>query len=254
MKRPDIAAHLPNALKASASSLSLLQRCDRAWFSEKILELENPSTPRQEASFARGTALHAAIEKFLLDSTSETIDDDLACLASEFLTRLRSSLGLLVEQEMHFEMEGIVVRGFVDVCTDRGILDFKTTSSIYKWGEKRATIPQNLQLMIYAHWWLMNRPEVTEVTIGHLQFQTKGRPEIQLVHRVVDRDHVANYVTRVIAPLLRHQHHVAAAAGLDELIPNRESCGAYGGCPHRATCAKVDAARASVEEVGDVFG
>lgn len=247
LPREDIAAHLPNALKASPSSLGSLARCERLWYQQKILMADETLTAKQEASFARGTKLHEAIEAFLLDPESEVPDDDLAILALGFLTKLRTSPGLTVESQVSFERAGIFVRGFIDVYTDRGILDFKTTSSIYMWGEKSHTIGKNMQLMIYAWWWLLQRPEATELTIGHLQFQTKGKGEWGFVHRIVTRAHVANYVVTHLDPLLLTQARVAAAAGLDELTPNRTSCNAFGGCPFRSECAKVDAAMQTVE-------
>lgn len=242
-KRPDIAEHLPNRLKASPSSLGTLRRCARAWYAEKVMELRPEPTAKQQASFDRGTALHTAIEEYLGDKGKDAPADELAALALGFLARLRDADGLTVEQQVSFERCGIVVRGFIDAYTDKGILDFKTSSNIEKWGERAETLPQNLQLMLYAYWWFGQRPEAETCIIGHLQFQTKGKATWRFVHGTVTRGQVWEYMEHVVDPLLWLQAHTAAKPDLGSVPPTYSACGEYGGCPHRVTCAKMDHAK-----------
>ena len=249
-KRSTLGEDLPNALKASPSSLGTLARCARLWYQQKILELDETFTPAQLRSFARGTKLHDAIERFLLDPSCEAPDDELAALATTFLEKLRLAPGLTVEQQIHFEMEGVLVRGFIDAYTDRGILDHKTSSNVLRYGETEYTLAKNLQLMVYAHWWLTyHRPEADQLTIGHLQFQTRGKPFWRFVWSTVPRSHVEHYVEHTLRPLLRLQATVASAGGLDEVTATRTACGDYGGCPFAANCAKADAALATVSDL-----
>lgn len=236
-KRAVGGADLPNGEKASASSLGLLGRCARAWWFEKIDGRELVFSPKQLESFARGTALHEAIEAYFKAPEVDTSGDPLVDQALPFLTKLKYRKTLVSEGYMEFEREGIMLRGFIDVSTDKGILDFKTTSNIWKWGEKDRTIGKNLQLNLYAyHWFTELYPDATKCTVAHLQFQTKGKAEVGFVSASRSKLNVLDFMLDEVDPLLRLQSSIRDAKSQEDVEFNHGGCGAYGGCPHKEYC------------------
>lgn len=226
-KRTDPTEHLSNKVKASASSLKLLAECKRKWYFEKILGLKPPS--KSEGALARGSSLHASVERYLLRETDE-IDDPLAQLHEAMLREFRDAPGLQIEDYYKFERAGVTIRGYIDLYTDEGVWDHKTTSSIKKYGEKPDTIAQNLQLNLYAAHWFTLYPDAQECQVGHLQYQTKDKPQVALVEAILTRAGVEQFLVDVIDPLIKTQKEVAALPGAEYVEPTLTACWNYGGC------------------------
>lgn len=229
-KRPDPTDALPNARKASASSLKLLKDCKRRWYFEKIQNLSPPS--KSGAALTRGSDLHAAVERYLEFETDE-IEDPLAILHKTVLDAMRQEYNLTVEDYYVFERHGVTVRGFIDLHTARGIWDHKTSSDLARYGEKPDTIAQNLQLNLYAAHWFTLYPKQDTCTVGHIQYQTKGKAKVALVEAELTRAGVEQYLVEVVDPLLKAQKEVAKAPAAEYVEPDRRACFNYGGCPFR---------------------
>jgi hypothetical protein len=232
-KRPDPTDALPNTVKASASSLKTLQACPRRWYYEKIMGLRPPN--KSEGALIRGSQLHASVEAYLR-SEVDAIDDPLARLHQVMIDEIKAQRDMHVESFFKFERAGVTLRGFIDVYTDRGIWDHKTTSSITSYGEKPDTIAQNLQLNIYAHHWFTLYPHADFCRVGHLQYQTKGKAKAALVEADLTREGVAEYMRAVVDPLISLQKKVAQMPGPEYVQPVLARCWDYGGCPFKADC------------------
>jgi CRISPR/Cas system-associated exonuclease Cas4 (RecB family) len=226
-KRPDPTDALPNKVKASASSLKLLAECKRKWYFEKILGLRPPS--KSQGALQRGSELHAAVEDYLLGKT-DVIEDPLAQLHATLLHEFKHAPGLTVESYYKFERAGVTIRGYIDLYTDKGIWDHKTTSSIKRYGEKPDTIAQNLQLNLYAAHWFSLYPHESECQVGHLQYQTKDKAVVALVEATLTRESVERFLVDVIDPLIKAQKEVAKAPGPEYVEPTTSACWNYGGC------------------------
>lgn len=229
-KRPDPTDALPNAVKASASSLKLLKECNRKWYFEKVMGLKPPV--KSQAALNRGSELHKIVEAYLEGKTDE-IDDPLAVLHQAVLDARRAEQNLKVEDYFKIERGGITLRGFIDLHTARGIWDHKTSSDLKRYGETVETLPQNLQLNLYAHHWFSLYPDAPTCTVGHIQYQTKGKPKVALVEATLTREQVERYMVEVVDPLLALQKEVAKLPGAEYVEPERTSCWNYGGCPFR---------------------
>lgn len=229
-KRPDPTDSLPNALKASASSLKLLKDCNRKWYFEKIMGLRPPV--KSEGALRRGSELHKAVEDYLTGKVDE-IEDPLAVLHQAVLDARKAEQDLTVEDGFLFERRGIKIRGFIDLYTARGVWDHKTSSDINRYGEKHDTIAQNLQLNLYAAHWFTLYPDAPTCTVGHLQYQTKGKSKVALVEATLTRGQVERYMVEVIDPLLDLQKEVAKLPGAEYVEPERTACWNFGGCPFK---------------------
>jgi hypothetical protein len=187
---------------------------------------------KSESALVRGSALHNAVEQYLKGKVDQ-IDDPLAVLHQAVIDARKVEPGLAVEQYYKFERAGIVLRGYIDLYTERGIWDHKTTSDLKRYGEKPETIAQNLQLNLYAWHWFSLYPDAPTCTVGHIQYQTKGAAKVALVEATLTREQVEQFLIEVIDPLLKAQKEVALLPGPEYVEPSKDACWNYGGCPFK---------------------
>ena len=187
---------------------------------------------KSESALVRGSELHKAVERYLEGKTDE-IEDPLAVLHQAVLDARKAEPGMTVESYYKFEREGVIIRGFIDLYTDRGIWDHKTSSDLKRYGEKPETIAQNLQLNLYAAHWFTLYPDAPTCTVGHIQYQTKGAAKVALVEATLTREQVSEYLVRVVDPLLKAQKEVALLPGPEYVEPSKDACWNYGGCPFK---------------------
>lgn len=212
--------------------------CARRGYFKYVLGIKEPTTDAMTV----GTHLHAMNEEYLRSGKMLLGTEEQTAwfrAGQKFLDGLRS--GFLpeyavvgVEQPMPegFTVEGVPVSEMskCDVVTEAGIIDWKTTSSIEKYGKTPGALAQDVQMLIYAQAF---HPDAQEVSLTHGQYQTKGKPlffesTVKLSRKELD----ANY-GRVIKPLVATVRDVAQQKEAKAVPPNRNACRL---CPHKAIC------------------
>jgi hypothetical protein len=191
---------------------------------------------------SRGTHLHAKNEeylktgKLLLGTPEQTAWFN---AGRHFLDVLRTGflpenavVGLEAPLPSDFTVYGVKVseRSRCDVVTEAGIIDWKTTSDIEKYGKTPGQIAKDTQMLIYAKAF---HPTAEVVTLTHGQYQTKGRVKFHASSVELTRNDLDTNYERVINPLVEKVKAVAAVTDVNEVTPNRNACRT---CPHSAVC------------------
>lgn len=215
--------------RLSASSINTFDSstafgCERKWWFKYVEGLKEKNTGNQ----ALGTELHGLIEKYLQDGRASTWPAPIGRAYELFNSGLdiienvskRKILGL--EKALSgYVLEGVPVTGYVDVITSDGIVDWKTTSSIAKYGKKAKDLKHDTQMVIYAH---ACHPTLETVKLAHGQFQTTGKPLAVLAEIEVTRKELDSHRDNVIIPLVRKMKLVAQEAKASEVTPDRSKC------------------------------
>lgn len=258
----DYTTQVPKYL--SASTLSEYLKCPRSAVL-KALGLKPGASKAQE----RGTALHAALEAYLLGDTP-TVEDDLGDHARTNGFLPTPDADILVEYGLgepnrdakRYEetarwtgspiiVAGVPFRGIVDLIRlDRGALeiwDHKTTAGWY-WAEDAESLRQNLQMWAYAEQvarWLESEGRLPDgpVLLGHLQYRKTKKPKADDVRNsaqfTTSRSEVArkwgmieDLATAFVADYRR---------ALADIRPDKGHCSAFGGCKFAPYCHQVPA-------------
>lgn len=216
--------------------------CERRWWFKYVLKNPEP----QYSSMVLGEALHKRNEVYLMTGEMPEVGKlgfaldydrqalDLFKLGIRKLDELRKLPFLKVEQQMPegFDVAGIKVSAMskCDVVTGSGIIDWKTTSDISKWGKTPGQLAKDTQMLIYSKAF---HPNATKVTLSHGQYQTKGRARFEMPEVVVTRQQVDDHLGNVTMPLVERMKQTYLAPAAKEVEANRAACRR---CPHRAIC------------------
>lgn len=232
---------------ASPSQVTLFRRCKRAWYHRHILGRFTPQTAAQ----ARGTAGHAEIESYLL--TGKPIENPYVQAVLPYLPKpgtFKVGTDVLVEHkyEMASYEGGPLFRGILDLAQSDGekfeISDYKTTSDL-RYKKTPEELRTGVQLNAYA-WWVFSEFDWQRaITVRHYNIlfpgptaKAKPKPKVVVVEVSVTRDSVEQHWQGILETL--HEMEVIARHGAscsaDDVEPNTEACGDYGGCPYRGFC------------------
>lgn len=220
--------------------------CERRGWFKYVKGILEPTTE----SMTKGTHLHAMNEvylrtgKLLLGTAEQTAWFN---AGKHYLDRIRECAGVfdgpglpvrkfryLVEASLpsDFRVYGIPVssKSRCDVVITDGIIDWKTTSDIEKYGKTPGELAKDVQMLIYAQAFHSSAPAVT---LAHGQYQTKGRAKFQLSSVELTRKELDTNYERVILPLVERVKSVAGENDVNNVTPNRNACRL---CPHQAIC------------------
>lgn len=218
--------------------------CERRWWFKYVLKNREPQDP----SMLLGEALHKRNELYLTTGVTHepgTLEGawskeqdakahSLFQLGLNALTGLRGLPFLQVEQTMPegYEVAGLRVssRSKCDVVTPDGIIDWKTTSDINKYGKTPGQLATDTQMLIYARAF---HPTAPKVRLTHGQYQTKGRERFQMPSVEVSRQQLDDRYGNVIVPLVEKMKVTYLAPAAKEVKPNRDACWR---CPHKGIC------------------
>lgn len=223
----ELVALSPSMISAFDPSSSF--GCERRGWYKYVMGLEEPSSPSQ----AIGTALHALIEKRLLDGQAPAAEGEAAglYLAGQAMIERVASLKILgVEQPLKpYFIDGVPLKGYVDVVHEHGIIDWKTSSDIRRYGKTPEQLAKDTQMILYGR---AMHPEKSTVLLAHGQFQTKGSKRTDFVEVEVSRNHLDSHIRNVIVPLVQRIREVVK---LDEsAVPgDTAKCGR---CPFNNRC------------------
>lgn len=233
----------PSLLNAFDSSAAF--GCERRGWFKYVKGLPEPTTD----AMTRGTHLHAMNEeylktgKILLGTPEQTAWFN---AGRHYLDTLRARRdgyqgGSVVKGFWYateealppdFRVYGVLVSPMskCDVVTEAGIIDWKTTSDIEKYGKTPGQLAKDVQMLIYAKAF---HPTAEAVTLTHGQYQTKGRVKFHASSVELTRNELDTNYERVINPLVEKVKAVAAVTDMNEVTPNRNACRT---CPHSAVC------------------
>lgn len=248
----------------SASGGSGYLKCARKAIIQSFFP-PRPSSPAQ----ARGTALHTAIEEYLLDGrpTSDPLvllAVDKGLLPRPWCPEMKVEIGLgapnddaerysicreYTGKEFQQTIEGMPYRGVVDLVRwDRGkleIWDHKTVAS-YFYAETEDTLKYNFQIWSYAYhikqYIKTIAPELLEkpIRLGHIQYNKSKKKPTEEDVRQVSFLTTSDYIDRkwklceaIYAHFIKNRFDLASAP------KNTRHCSAYGGCPHKNHCNTV---------------
>lgn len=234
----------------SASQVSEFKRCPRKWYYKKVVKLEEPSNPAQ----ARGKAVHSAIESFLetRQIALPVITDEQVGVDSEALAEYVSiAAPYLPEGDYEIEREvllptfegGPLWVGYIDVrYPGVRIIDHKTTSD-FRYAKTPEELRNDTQLNAYAHW-EYEQGATGELEVAHLYLRTRGRKLASYVPALTTKDKVDEVWARDMETV-RQMSALVERLGVtedraEEVDPNTEACGAYGGCYFRHRCGIGD--------------
>lgn len=219
----------------SASQLSNFKLCERKWFYESIMGIRSPSTPAQE----RGTAIHALIEDHY--NTGAVIEDKKVAAAVLALPK-PGTPGVSVETEIDAVLDGIHVKGFIDMLDLSNplhphVIDTKTMKT-FRYALTSQEMAENSQVLKYAFYVLTRlAPDATHFTLSHNQIALDTNEPPRLVSATVTADHVRDRWAQMKSTFEKMLNIRANVTNARDVTPNYNSCDAFGGCPHRERCA-----------------
>jgi len=223
--------------QASASQIKTFRRCRSAWFFEKVLGFETPTSP----SMLLGTEVHAILETYLVDGTPvpDTPAGKIARAALPALPPAGTYPREYVERRFAsdwttFDGEVIKVRGLIDLVTADGVIDFKTSSNPKKYGKTPEELKADPQAEIYAI--EVSSAMSPPIAFSHLYLDTKDPKTTTSKCEFSAAD--LRGATESIRGDLTKMSRTAALPAPD--VPfDLTACGDYGGCPHRHRCASL---------------
>lgn len=204
--------------------------CERRGYFRYVMGLKEPTSKGQQL----GTDLHALIAERLTTGESPSGQNQAAglYLAGEAMIEAVAKRTIIgVEKPLSpFNLDGVPVKGFNDVITSDGIIDWKTSSS-RKYLKTREQLKTDMQLLIYA---AAEHPTLDTIKLAHGQFVTVGNVEPKLVEVEVSKKEVDSFRDKVIIPLVQRVREVVALKEVrDAVRADDTKCFR---CPFRAQC------------------
>lgn len=208
--------------------------CERRWWFKYVAGLKEPTSPKMEL----GTKLHAANEELLKGVWPRTkLEGPLSVLfergAGYVETVKQLAIGVEASMPPGFNIAGIPISSMskCDVVTrEPGIIDWKTTSSIEKYGKTPGQLRKDTQMVVYARAFHPNEPKVR---LTHGQYETSGTPRFNAASVLVEKNQLDEFYEGTIIPLVEKMKTAARVEAAREMKPNRNACRL---CPHRGIC------------------
>jgi hypothetical protein len=236
----------PKPLRSlSASKLTTFLDCPRKFWFNYVLRMPVPETQ----ALALGSKVHGHIEEFLLTGQwrDDSTEANIGRAGQEILEpyRVRVQEGSAIVEHGFKVPEGDLwsgtYSGRIDLLLrdpNPGIVDHKTTGRLISpWSLDAEGMANDLQLLSYAAFTLDANAQ-TDYTLGHIYYQTKGKPKarsliVQVPGKkilgVKDRLKRLSATIEPIAALVDPEAQVKVPA-------RRSGCAKFGGCPFADTC------------------
>lgn len=212
--------------------------CKRRWWLEQVAGQKPPPDPSQ----AKGEAIHKQIEHYLFTKENKL---GVEALAGKHHIDSVARVGPVYQLEQWipdtFELDGVRVRGRIDFQAKDtsglllAIYDWKTTSSIERYGKLPHQLSKDVQILIYRAA-AKHMGCVDPLKMGLVYFGTKKR-ESEIVEAQVTNAQLDDGL-RDIHSTLSQMKVVASATDSEEVEPDRSKCDVGRGCPHKSHCMK----------------
>ena len=224
----------------SNSQLKTHRACPRKWYLEKI---EGRATPPGKAA-RLGVAIHSAIENYFKKGQPIPVDlvgrdkevfPGAGRIATAIVPEILSAMDS-PQSEVEFNLpfvDGLTLKGVIDLITPGHIGDIKTTSDINRYGLSEMEAELDSQANLYL--WAAHQGAVPKAnTFSFFYVQTRGGHKTKTVTVTLTDDDVTRRVAHLKEQAKLIQIH--AESDRTDVPANINSCGDYGGCPHRTTC------------------
>jgi len=228
----------------SASQIDTFTDCRRKWWYTSVLGIRPPPSPAS----ALGTAVHAALETYMLHGTPPD-RSPAGQIAAAGIPYARKTALVELDMATHpanrRRLGGVAVHGRIDVFdptdTPPLVQDWKTTSA-FKWSKTESELRFNSQAILYARFAFdyadhIGKPTDT-VRFQHVNLLTKGPPTANLVAIDLDHAHVDAEYQR-LDRLVANMAAVATATAPSQVAPTESACAKFGGCYFRERCAAL---------------
>lgn len=205
--------------------------CQRRWWYRYVQGLDEPQSGNQFL----GESLHALIEARLTKQEISMQTDPEAnglYLAGEAMIEdvAKRRIVSVEASVLGYSLAGVKVQGYCDVVTDDGIIDWKTSSDIKRYGKTAEELAVDTQMVMYARAFHADLPAVK---LAHGQFQTKGNKRTNWVECEVTQEALASHESKVIIPLVEEMKKAAALDDVSKLPRNEKSCF---NCAYKSHC------------------
>lgn len=205
--------------------------CQRRWWYRYVQGLDEPQSGNQFL----GESLHALIEARLTQQEINMQTDPEAkglYLAGETMIEDVAKRRIIAVEAsvLGYSLAGVKVQGYCDVVTEDGIIDWKTSSDIKRYGKTAEDLATDTQMVMYARAFHSDREWVK---LAHGQFQTRGNKRTNFVEVAVEQIDLALHEGNVIVPLVEEMKKAAALDDVSKLPRNEKSCF---NCAYRSHC------------------
>lgn len=205
--------------------------CQRRWWYRYVKGLDEPQSGNQFL----GESLHALIEARLTKQEINMQTDPEAnglYLAGEVMIEdvAKRRIVAVEASVLGYSLAGVKVQGYCDVVTEDGIIDWKTSSDIKRYGKTAEDLAVDTQMVMYARAF---HPDLPSVKLAHGQFQTKGNKRTNWVECEVTSEALASHESKVIIPLVEEMKKAAALDDVSKLPRNEKSCF---NCAYKSHC------------------
>jgi hypothetical protein len=206
--------------------------------------LREPRSP----AMSFGIDGHAVIEDYLKHGVIPE-KDDIGTLVHKAIDKgfLPDAVpGLLVEKQFNLPIgqSSDVLLGYID-CLVPGevplVVDHKFTKS-FNWMKTEEELLTNVQAVMYSHAALELIPEAKEVGNRWIYYAASGneRPRKPVGVRVTELLRTRADVKMLMKPIMERVHDMLklrrSKHPANEILPDLNGCGAYGGCPFKTEC------------------
>lgn len=205
--------------------------CQRRWWYRYVQGLDEPQSGNQFL----GESLHALIEARLtkqeLNMQTDPEANGLYLAGETMIEDVAKRRIVAVEASvLGYSLAGVKVVGYCDVVTEDGIIDWKTSSDIKRYGKTAEDLAVDTQMVMYARAF---HPDLPKVKLAHGQFQTKGNKRTNWVECEVTSEALASHESKVIIPLVEEMKKAAALDDVSKLPRNEKSCF---NCAYKSHC------------------
>lgn len=245
---------------ASASQVKTWRDCRRKWWYEKILGLPTPTS----AAMAFGTKVHAQLEDYVEGKIKL---QQMMPEAVELLKYIPDPKEHKLITEAHLTIPAgsgwaVNVTGKIDLMAQPSaspqlikVIDYKTTKNFayVPTAEKLRTDPQRL---IYTAMVFHFEPaaEIVDFALAYTLKNFNREPESRLVTAFASRGGEGfETELRKLRADLYYMKSDSLLTEPEEVEPNYESCGNYGGCPFRSRCPGCPASNSKGTDIMSLF-
>jgi hypothetical protein len=230
-------------IQLSASQIILFKSCPRSWYWKYVMKVKEPYMPWLNT----GLAFHLCIEHTYMKIRGDEIkkpkyfDEDLIDLVNIGFDKgiLEVPNNFLLEHNIKVPLcEGAYLKGIIDfVNVDDGKIEDHKTVSSWKYAETEETLKNNMQLLIYAKWYLNKVKTRKSVYLKHNQFHKNAPETSKSVEVKVSRDYVENYWEKEVMSYVNQMIEMKTNTDEKAFDFNLDSCGNYGGCSFLDKCS-----------------
>lgn len=228
----------------SPSQMDTFTDCNRKWYFQSVVGIKPPSS----ASAQLGTAVHAALEAFVLDGKTPDERTKSGAIAAAGIPYARHdpTRPLVVELDMaqhpahRLTLAGVPIAGRIDLIDPHAdpllIQDWKTTTD-FKWAKTEGELRKNTQAIWYSRF-AIDLYGRDKARFRHVTLLTTGKPEVQETGVTLTRSEIASAFD-AYTPKVERMIATAPARDASEVAPTLTACMKYGGCFFRERCRSM---------------